>query len=133
MVKNLLLLDVWNGEVKEITIKEFEDYYKYLRCDCFDIPTRRIGKEKREFDIFCDDEGLLKFHIPTAYNSKNQTMLVGNLIFSKTDSEGETISLTPEEIEYIKGYIKKVKIPESNHLFNELGIKNYVYLTECDY
>lgn len=133
MVKSLLLLDVWKGEIKTITIKEFEDYYKYLNCECFDIVTRRIGKQKLPFDIFCDDEGLLKFHIPTAFNTKNQTMLVGNLIFSKTDNEGETISLTPEEINYIKGYIKKVKIPENNHLFVDLGIKNYVFLTECDY
>ena len=132
MVK-LLLLDVWKGQVKTIQIKEFEDYYKYLNCDCFDIVTRRIGKQKLPFDIFCDDEGLLKFHIPTAYNSKNQTMLVGNLIFSKTDNEGETISLTPEEIKYIKSYIKKIKIPENNHLYKELGIKTYVYLTECEY
>ncbi len=129
MVKSLLLLDVWKGQIKTITIKEFEDYYKYLNCDCFDIVTRRIGKQNLYFDIFCDDEGLLKLHIPTAFNTKNQTMLVGNLIFSKTDNEGETISLTPEEIKYIKGYIKKVKIPENNHLFNELGIKNYVFLT----
>ena len=132
MVK-LLLLDVWKGQVRTIQIKEFEDYYKYLNCNCFDIPTRRIGKKKRAFDIFCDDEGALKYNIASAYNSKNQTMLVGNLIFSKTDDEGETISLTPEEIKYIKSYIKKIKIPENNHLYKDLGIKTYVYLTECEY
>ena len=77
-------------------------YYQILGCDTFDITSRRIGENY--YDIYCDDEGLLKSNpIVSAISSDRQPMLVGNLFVTKTNDEGETISLTDEEIAIVEG------------------------------
>ena len=65
---------------------------------CIDIVSRRI--KDTYFDIICDDEGLLKDNPRiTAVDTEGNPMLVGNLIFSHTDENGETIGVTDEEID----------------------------------
>ena len=53
------LIDVENSNpyIAEID-GSIESYYQILKCDMFDIATRRIGENY--YDIYCDDEGLLK-------------------------------------------------------------------------
>lgn len=110
MGTRLFLLDIINNEAKEIQIGSgIDDYYKYLQCDCFDIANREL--EGRRFDIFCDDEGLLK-DSPTvsAINHEHEMILVGNLIFANHDSQGNTTSLTDDDIDIIKKHVRDVEI-----------------------
>ena len=94
-----VLIDVKNRTtvVCSVNSGSLEDYYRILDCTTFDIASRRIGENV--YDIYCDDEGLLKCSpIVSAVSSDRQPMLVGNLFVTKTNDEGETISLTAEEI-----------------------------------
>ena len=96
---NLLL---WDGnEFTSVEIGEgIDDYYKYLECSTFDIATRNVGG--KYFDIFCDDEGLFKENPKiTAMSPTGRVMFVGNLIFANHDAEGNTTSLTKEDVDRI--------------------------------
>lgn len=74
-----------------------QDYYDLLNCSLFDIACRKIGENY--YDIYCDDEGLLKCNpIVSAVSSDGEPMLVGNLFVAKTNDEGETISLNEDEL-----------------------------------
>lgn len=80
---------------------ELQEYYDLIGCDYIDIVTRKIGDTY--FDIICDDEGLLKDNPRiTAVDTEGNPMLVGNLIFSHTNEEGETVGITDEEIKMIR-------------------------------
>lgn len=105
----LLLLDVYEecmlDQVKEIEIEELEDYYKYLKCDAFDIATRKVGD--KYYDIFVDDCGLFVEHpkVSAVDEDTYEPMLVGNLILANHDSEGNTTSLSDDDFENIKKHI----------------------------
>ena len=101
----LLLIDVFNNDVREVNIGqgELDKFYELLNCRCFDITDRKIGG--KYFDIFCDDEGLLQDPQPpiSAYSLETrEPMLVGNLIIANHDREGNTTDLSDEDIEHIK-------------------------------
>ena len=98
----LLVLDVIGDKgFYEAECNDLKDYYKELKCDCFDIATRCIGG--KYFDIFVDDNGLfVDDPIPSALDDSFNVMLVGNLIFANHDDEGNTTSLSDEDIEMIK-------------------------------
>lgn len=108
----LLVLDVIGD--KGLYESEFEclnDYYKHLKCDCFDIATRRIGN--KYFDVFVDDCGLFKDNpIPSVLDREQLPdvipMLVGNCIFANHDIEGNTTSLTDDDISVIKNEILNI-------------------------
>lgn len=103
---------VINAKERKITVEEFDkrptlaDLYTMLDCDCIDITERKIGDEW--FNITCDDEGLLKMNpIMSASSLTNPNdILVGNLLFSDYDDEGEEIGLTDTRIEFLKEHIK---------------------------
>ncbi len=85
--------------VIEFELNSYEDLYPVLDCDCFDIAVRRFGKNY--YDIYTDDEGLLHFKDPAIYVFDDDYMvqvLVGNCFVCKHNDEGDTISLTDEEI-----------------------------------
>lgn len=121
---NLLLLDVYKDDVKEIQCDKLEDFHEALNCRCFDIVTRCIGKE--EFDLYIDDEGLLKSD-PTisAINNLGEPMIVGNIIFAKHDYEGETVDLTADEIKHIRKNIQK--------MYTRNHPEGYNMLVNCEY
>lgn len=66
-------------------------------------------------DIYADDEGLLKENPKVTMlvlDDKKQNVedvLVGNLILAGHDGEGNTISLTDEQIDYICNHLKVVE------------------------
>ena len=94
-----VLIDVKNRTTVVHTVNSgsLEEYYDILNCTTFDIASRRIGGSY--YDIYCDDEGLLKCSpVVSAVSEDREPMLVGNLFVTKTNDEGETISLTAEEI-----------------------------------
>ena len=99
-----------------------ESYHQILKCDIFTIATRRIGENY--YDIYCDDEGLMKSkYFVSAMSSEHEIMLVGNLFVVKSNDEGKAISLTDEEIEEVKRHL----IP----IFDECG--RYYPCLICDY
>lgn len=100
----VLSFNVRTGEFNTIIVKELEDFYKALECDCFDVVRRKVGG--KPYDIFVDDIGLYRDNpIPSAISSYMSVQLVGNLIFTNTDSEGNTISLSDDDIEHIKSCV----------------------------
>lgn len=100
----VLALDVLGAKgfiEKEIEGSDLENFYDLLKCRCFDIATRQI--KGKYFDIFCDDEGLfVDKPMISAFDSGRQPALVGNLIFTHTNSMGETIGISDDDIEWIK-------------------------------
>ena len=109
-----VLIDVLAGTTIVYTVKSgtLEEYYRILNCTTFDITSRRIGNNY--YDIYCDDEGLFQCNpIVSAISSDRNPMLVGNLFVTKTNDEGETISLTQEEIGEVLDNIV--------HLYDESG------------
>ena len=101
----VLVLDVENGETRIVECEKLNDYYKELKCEIFDIATRRIGG--KYFDIFCDDEGTFRENpIVSAVYPDHSPALVGNLIFANHNSKGETTSLTSKDIGMIRNSMR---------------------------
>ena len=83
--------------------------YALLGCDCIDIVSRKFGKH--QLDIICDDEGLLKDNkvsILTYHNNKLVETIVGNVFICNCNDDGESISLTDNEIEALKEQIRYI-------------------------
>ena len=100
-----LLIDVVNPKVETVDVTDFHQIQKHLNCTCFDVVSRTIGKEKQRFDIYVDDEGLLKDRpIVSAMNTKREVELVGNLLIAKHEN-GDMIDLSKSELEYLTDYI----------------------------
>lgn len=94
------LIKVYDDVKSEVTVFEdtLENIYGLLSVDLIDVTERKIGNFT--YDVVCDDEGLLVNEcLPSAYNSKCQPQLVGNLLLVNHDEEGNFASLTDEQIE----------------------------------
>lgn len=89
--------------VKPATMEhpDLPELYRLLNCDCIDITSRKIGKHY--YDIICDDDGLLKDSpTVTAIDVKTcRPMLVGNLLITKHNVEGENVGLTEKQVKEI--------------------------------
>ena len=87
----------------ELEVNSYKDYYPLLECDTFDIQTRNFNG--KWLDIYCDDEGLFKEDnkpaILTYSDGQLVEQIVGNVFIVNHNDEGETISLTDEEIEAV--------------------------------
>lgn len=95
----VVYLNVENRELpKVIDIEDNLDvFYELIGCRCIDIVQRKIGH--KYFDVICDDEGALKEDcIVSAVDTQFCQMLVGNLIISNSDNEGNLIDLSDEDI-----------------------------------
>ena len=104
----VLVLDVIGRKgFYEAECNDLDDYYRELKCDTFDIATRKIGD--KYFDMFVDDNGLfVEKPIPSVLDNALGVMLVGNVIFANHDEEGNTTSLTDADIDLIKQYSLKL-------------------------
>ena len=96
---------IYNSEdaIYEAEINELNDFYKHLECDCFDVANRQVGDSR--YDCYVDDVGLFTDKMVSAIainpNGSIEPMLVGNIIFANHDMEGNTTSLSDEDIENI--------------------------------
>ena len=100
----LILFDAETGELSWVKCDGLDDYYKHLKCDCIDIPIRVVGTV--EYDIICDDEGLLKSNpIISAVDKNLRPMLVGNLLFSHHNIDGETTSCSESDMSNLKHHL----------------------------
>lgn len=80
-----------------------------LKCHTFDIATRLIGN--KPFDIFLDDEGLLIDNpIINGFCIDAKEVLAGNLLVLKSNEEGETISISTQDIEHILSFVMLNKL-----------------------
>lgn len=78
--------------------------YDVLHCDTIDITVASVGAT--EFDIVCDDEGLLKSDaITTAIDYNLDPVLVGSLLFCHHDKEGHLTSITDEDIQTLTSHV----------------------------
>lgn len=111
-----VLLDVQNRTILVYTVNSgtLEEYYRILDCTTFDIASRRIGENI--YDIYCNDEGLLKCNpiVSAVSSGDRKPMLVGNLFVTKTNDEGETISLTGEEIREVLDNVINLRDKDGN-------------------
>jgi len=121
----VLVINPIMGPYVRIISDELQSYYNIIDCDCIDITTRKIGN--KYYDIIVDDEGLLKDDfIVSAIDSNYKPALVGNLVITNFDEEGNTTTLTDEDIRYIKQFIGHYSKPDTNVLA-------YTVLTQVDF
>lgn len=123
-----VLIDVENDSARKV---EFEhslgNIYGLLHCDCINIVSRSIGhgRSSKRFDIICDDEGMFKISPKiSAIDNFGRPMLVGNLLVTNHDAEGNTVSLTDDECEFVLAHVEKLgtrKYPNG-----------YMMLTQCE-
>lgn len=103
----VVYLNVENQELpKFMDIEDKLDvFYELIGCRCIDIVRRKIGN--KYFDVICDDEGALKDDpVVSAVDTQFHHMLVGNLIISRADDEGNLIDLSEEDIKQILQHTK---------------------------
>ena len=105
----MLLLDVWNNEVKMVEANELDDYYKLIGCRTIDIVSRSIGDVRVE--IVLDDEGaIIDKPKVSAIDIDGTPMLFGNLLVAsgRVTEDGELTELTQEEIDEIMDNIATI-------------------------
>ena len=121
----MLLLDVYNNDVKVVEVNGLEDYYKYIGCEIIDIVRRKIGDITVE--IVCDDEGTFVEHPKvSAIDIAGQPCLYGNLLVAGGKViDGNLTDITDEEIEYIKQYLIEVKTAYYKEPFKVFWEMNY--------
>lgn len=88
----------------DLVYNSYKDFYPLLECDTFDVQTRCFNG--KWLDIYCDDEGLFKEKnnpsiITMDSNGKVVEQIVGNVFIVNHNDEGDTISLTAEEIKAV--------------------------------
>lgn len=123
-----VLIDVDAEEAKTVEFEHsLQNIYSLLHCDCIDIVSRAIGhgRSSKRFDIICDDEGTFKISPKiSAIDNLGRPMLVGNLLVTNHDAEGNTVSLTDDECEFVLAHVEKLgtsKYPDG-----------YMMLTQCE-
>ena len=116
----VLVLDVIGGKgFYEAECECLNDYYEHLKCETFDIATRKIGN--KYFDIFVDDVGLFAENpIPSVVDTSLTPMLVGNCIFANHDLEGNTTSLSDDDIAVIKNEVVNIYIIDEKDGIKEI-------------
>ena len=102
--------------VYELEVNSYKDYYPLLECDTFDIQSRNFNG--KYLDIYCDDEGLSKednqIAIVTMSEGKIVEQFVGNVFITNHNDEGDTISLTEDEIKSILSTIRVLVTTSAN-------------------
>lgn len=111
-IKGVLITPNQEGtKPREHTLEfnSYKDYYPLLKCDTFEVVTRCFNGHW--LDIYCDEEGLFKEHNEASVltmdkNDKIIEQIVGNAFIVNHDDEGETISLTNEEIKAVLSTVR---------------------------
>lgn len=119
-IKGILItpnMPITQPRVQILEVGSYEDYYPLIDCECFDIQTRNFNGHW--LDIYCDDEGLFKENNQVAIltinnNGKVVEAIVGNVFIVGHNEEGETISLTQEEIDAVLSTVCTIQTPKSN-------------------
>lgn len=74
-----------------------------IGCRC--VACTEIEVAGKNFDVWSDDEALLKENpVPNLYLS-DELILFGNLVFAKHDEEGEILGLTLADVHLLKNIL----------------------------
>lgn len=109
----MLILDPKQG-VRFGNCKKLDDFYREIGCSCIDIARRSINGKM--FDIFVDDEGLLKadageyISATVVEDGEISPQLVGTLVFANHDAAGNTTDLSLDDTLLISSRVCPVKI-----------------------
>lgn len=109
----MVILDPING-VRFGMCKGLDDFYREIDCTTIDIARRSIAGNV--YDIYVDDEGLLKADCGEKVSAvrvedgKIVPQLVGTLVFANHDSEGNTTDLSLNDMLAISSRIKPVSV-----------------------
>ena len=128
-----LLLESTGG-FTVVDIHEFHDILDNLKVGCFDIVRLQIGSNPEAvYDIYCDDEGLLKDNpIVTAFGKNLEPLLVGNLLIAQSNAYGEQVAFTNEDITYIRQFCLRYRVKPVHSQRGKLP--EYVYcIVHSDY
>ena len=104
-IKGILITPNQEGtkpRVHELEYNSYKDFYPLLECDTFEIPSRKFNG--KQLDIYCDEEGRYKENKPsiiTKSDGRVVEIIWGNVFIVSHNDEGETISLTEEEIDAV--------------------------------
>jgi hypothetical protein len=124
-----VLIDIENDKADVVEFEcKLQKYYEMLHCDCIDIVSREIGhgRSRRRFDIVCDDEGTFKMNAKiSAIDNLGSAQLVGSLLVVNRGEDGETVSLTDEECDYVLEHVQK--------MYTRNHPEGYLMLTQCEY
>lgn len=124
-----VLVDVNARTVKPFTLhyNNYKDLYPVLNCETLDVTRRKFGSQI--YDVYCDDEGLLKEDwIPSAFSDAQPEydFLVGNLFVCSHTSDGDIASLTDEQIKEILTTKRQIKISDpSGSIITQVLMYNY--------
>ena len=101
-LKKVYLIDVYARESRAMEIPdELDEFYKLIHCDTIDIVRRNING--KPYNIICDDNGLFAEDPKiSAINGNLEAMLVGNLLVTQYDAEGEMVSLNDDAIRWLE-------------------------------
>lgn len=106
-IKGMLVRANGDDRIQEYELEYdgIDSIYNLLDIRCFDIPERMIGEHW--YDIYCDDEALLKDPIPNrtfiTLNDRGQIVekIYGNIFICKHDRNGGIKGLTKSELNEI--------------------------------
>lgn len=91
------------AEAKIVTYRDcLEEMYQLIGCECFDCTTLKLGDQL--IDAYVDDEGLVK-EPPIALTYIGGRELAGNILLIGHDDEGNSVSLTKEQIDIISSVV----------------------------
>lgn len=115
-----VLVNVNTRTVEPYTLhyNNYKDLTSLLNCDILDVTRRKFGSQI--YDIYCDDEGLLKeVWIPSAFSEEypENDFLVGNLFICSHDKYGDIASLSDEQIEEVLKTSRQIKVTDDNGSF----------------
>ena len=87
---------------------------KWLNCNMVDVVP--IMAEDRKYDVWFDEEHMLKAgtKVPTFLLRTNPDCLIpimGNILFAKSDDEGEMIGLDCEDLHVLSRYMGQLPLP----------------------
>ena len=72
-----------------------QDMYKFLGCNL--VTCTEIQINGQYFDVWSDDEALLKDNPVPALYINDDLVIFGNLLFAKSDDEGELVGLNSDD------------------------------------
>jgi hypothetical protein len=106
-IKGVLVTPSDKGNTYVPYVLNFDNHkslYSILNCQTFTVANRKIGDKR--FDIYCDDEGLLKNDFKFAASTEGgDEILAGNLFIVTNDGEGDIKSITDKDVDMILSQI----------------------------
>lgn len=119
--------------VDGLKVVEYDDSYKFI-SDAVGGLIEHVYLpifDDKKIDMWCNDEGkLLNFEkmLALSYEGKIYDVIVGNLAFTRSSRNGNTLSLTDKNIEYIKKVFNDAK---SVIVYDEYETGRKIHIVKC--